>query len=240
MRLPMLAKMAVLAAAAPMFAQVPRDRCDEMGTDARERFPYRDLPVDTVRQTLHPTSTFTAEGTIYCDITPDYQAPFRSPLRFVQSERGAHGKFAYRIWYSDGSGSIRRLEDADDLLASELWSLSCKVDAMTDAKSCMLSRRDLYLHYRGDSEWSVHVGANNYPGRAVSIRIGDNPAQSSREPGFSGVQARQLVEQLMEEPRVRTRYFRWPSGIPEQDFVAEGFRTAVDLVMWTFEHMQAR
>jgi hypothetical protein len=228
---PVAGVLAALFASAALHGQVPRDRCDATSVSSLH---YSDTPTDTVTQAVRPGATFTPDAVITCHSAGTPGPPRRNI--FYQVETGEHRGYAYSVHYTNGSASIRDQQSVGVIAARPLWAARCQVDPMDDTRSCRLSHAGaLYMVYLdGESRWRVYVGdGNTYPGSEISIRLGDGEVLSATEPRFSDVQSAQIVDVLLAEPRVRTRYSRWPGGErPVGDFEARGFAAAVDLIRW--------
>lgn len=234
---PAAGAVAILFAGATLHAQVPRDRCDATSVSSLH---YSDTPTDTVTQAVRPEATFAADATITCHSAGTPGPPRRNI--FYQVETGEHRGYAYSVHYTNGGGSIRDREMVGIITVRPLWTVQCQLDPMDDTSSCRLSYGggDLHMYLDDGSRWRVYVGdGNTYPGTEISVRLGDGEALSATEPRFSDAQSAQIVEGLLAEPRVRTRYSRWPSGErPVGDFAARGFAAAVDLIRWLAQSLE--
>ncbi|HWV58314.1 MAG TPA: hypothetical protein VNZ57_12745 [Longimicrobiales bacterium] len=228
-----IALVALCMCAPALAAQGIAERCDTI-VDDRDRAPtlYGDLPVDTIALESLPPTTYSPNGVVTCRILV---GGLSQPAVLYRREDGTDGAYTYSIQYSRrASGTVKATVSGETL-----WVFDCAVDAITDARSCLLSRDDLYIHYYGDDTWIVGVGTSHMPGTTVLLRIDDDPALSAPEPlGFEGEEAASIVARLMQGPRIRTRYARFPSGVPESDFRADAFPLAVKIMRWVFDHLR--
>lgn len=229
----LLLSLFALLLAAPTFAQVPRDRCDTVTESDALEILYKDAPREKADQVLQPASTFSGDAKVICQ----KRGNLDYPRKVVESqvESGVYQGFGYRVDYLGAYGKVTAAGEQDDLLADELWSVNCDVDEMDDSVSCYITREHLFLWYDGGDSWRVLIGeGRNYPGTEIAVRLDDAKPLESQEPTLTAEQAHQLVEGLKADPRVRTRYYKWPSGVGSDDFHARGFSVALDLVKWLY------
>ena len=156
-------------------------------------------------------------------------------------ETGLVNGVFYRVYPSDLSGSFGGTPEFDGVLnASNIntylgdhWSIGCHVDAMTDKKTCSISRKDFSL-YVEKSSVQVIVGSDHYPGRPASIRIGKNkPFTTSNDGQFTKAISRQIAAQMLAGQNIATRYIEWPyNSYKDDSFPAFGFKEALDYAKW--------
>lgn len=213
-------------------AAVPRDRCDSSDiSDDVGSFLYKDAPTEQVSQIVKPKATFAAEGKMICVQRGNMEHPRK--IQAYQVESGAYKGFGYRIDYQHGYAKVTDPGEQDDILADEYWTVNCDVDSMSDKVSCYVNHAHLFLWYSGGNKWSVHVGdGRNYPASEIAVRLDDLEAILGKEPAFTAEQSKRVVEGLKAEPRVRTRFYKWPSGTGDDDFQAKGFKVAFELARW--------
>jgi hypothetical protein len=227
----------LLLVAAPLQGVVSRDRCDSTDTEKSLAILYKDAPIEKVSQKVRPQTTFTSGARVVCMQRGNLEYPRK--LLDYQVEFGVRDGFGYRLYYSDGSGSLTEAGKESDYLSPDLWAIGCKVDSMDDSKVCYLHKGALFAWYAGGEKWSVHVGdGRNSPKTDIAVRIGDGEAIRGEEPEFSLEKSRKIVEALKSELRVRTRFFKWPSGIGEDEFDAKGFKVALELIKWLYASLQ--
>ena len=220
--------------------RVPRDRCDIMEDRAEQtlRTMVRQVPEEEVDQALHPRSTFVENAVVRCYRSVTVNLP--RVIRTTQTELGEAQGFPYSIQYSVASASVFEPgADVQDVLATRLWDVTCELDPMTDDASCRVSHRqgDLWMYWTQAQGWRVRVGTNHYPDGSGEIRFDEDSSLTSREGAFSAAESATMVERLKAEPRVRTRYARWPTGFPTSDFSSLGFPLVLELSEWLVEEL---
>lgn len=195
---------------------------------------YKDAPLEEADQVLRPASTFSESATVVCQ----KRGNMEYPRKVIQSqvESGVHEGFGYRVDYQGAYAKVTAAGEQNEVLADELWAINCDVDGMDDSVSCYITREHLFLWYYGGDSWRVLIGeGRNYPGSEIAVRLNDDQPLRSEEPTLTAAQIEQLVEGLKADPRVRTKYFKWPSGVGSDDFEARGFSVALALMKWLYE-----
>ena len=113
------------------------------------------------------------------------------------------------------------------------WRVECARDAMDDSVVCRLTREDLVLVFADPGGVVVLVGRSHYPGSAVALRIDQEVRLRTAAPGFLGLQASEIVDQLLVAGSVTTRYQEWPyrSNV-DKTIQLYGFKEALSFLHW--------
>jgi hypothetical protein len=115
---------------------------------------------------------------------------------------------------------------------SGTWDISCRRDKMTSARSCTIYREDLWVGVYGNGRMTFSVGDEHFPGSQTSIKIGSRRFDTGQRDGYFG-NAPQLVQLMKNGTPVVTRYMKWPyREWIDQEFVAHGLGTAVQVARW--------
>jgi hypothetical protein len=104
--------------------------------------------------------------------------------------------------------------------AGATWRIGCKVDAMEDTRSCVMTEKNaspypMMIWASSFPGVSLSIGyyGNSYPGSTSSLRVDASPAASVREDGvFNGVRSAALLSQMRNGTRLRVRAYDWPSN----------------------------
>lgn len=101
------------------------------------------------------------------------------------------------------------------------WAYSCRVDEMSDAKTCSASAEgsDLFV-FAQKGRISFGVVGDTFPGRPEKIRIDENKAISFDDDYGPDVASNASIErQLRTGKQVRTRYIKWPAEVSDDSVV---------------------
>lgn len=133
----------------------------------------------------------------------------------MRIEEGIYKGVKYRIYYSDGSGSVQGLPaNTLDYVGDNIgtnWSIQCKLDKMDDTHWCSLDRGDLRVGIWKDGTPFVSVGSSHYPNSMIAVRVDKNkPISASEKTGFTKAQSAEIIEQLKKGSSILTRYQEWP------------------------------
>lgn len=189
---------------------------------------------------LKPQAPFTESG-----VVSDSELKLLTRIEVNKIEDGTRNGVAYRIYYTDGSGSFSG--SADGSLSGALgrgtdWSTACKKDPMNDKTSCYLQRKDLWVWLHQGGRVEVFIGGNQYPGTSATIRIDSNPAinsPSDSEGVFTADQSKQIVQQLLSGSTVATRYIDWPyRSATDESFELNGFDEAYEYIEWALRQIR--
>ena len=125
--------------------------------------------------------------------------------------------------FPDGSGSVAT--------PSQLWSIDCRQDAMTDKRECSISAREgrLFVFYgTSDAPEAVCILGHDFPSRRGAIRVDQGSPRRTADDGCVGAA---IMQQLMVGRKVITRRVEWPHDFPKDDEgPLEGLVRATELV----------
>jgi hypothetical protein len=158
-------------------------------------------------------NTLFKNGTIICNVSFDYKT-LKNNKR-MRIETGTYDGIKYRIYFSDGSGTIQglstnTLDNISDKYETN-WSTRCKRDEMDDKHWCSLGREDLRIGIWKDGTPFVSIGSSHYPDSDIAIRVDKNkPITASEKIGFTNAQSLEIIDQLKKGNSVLTRYQEWP------------------------------
>lgn len=178
-----------------------------------------------------------AGGDVFCVTKMDISNGVNKRIR---REVGVHSGVRYRIYHSDGSGSIQGLAGNDLSINDKYstnWALKCSKDEMDDTHTCSLHRGSLMVGLSRDGIPIVIVGNSHYPGTTVAIRFDrDEPIVVSEKVQFSGDAAKSIIDRLLTAQRVLTRYQKWPyQRNIDNSFEPFGFAQAWQITNRVFE-----
>ncbi|MFH0728777.1 MAG: hypothetical protein V2B19_20885 [Pseudomonadota bacterium] len=133
-------------------------------------------------------------------------------------EEGIYEGVKYRIFYSDGSGSVQGLPmNTLDYVRDKYgtnWSIQCKLDDMDDTHWCSLDREDMRVGIWKDGTPFVSIGSSHYPNSKIAVRVDKNkPISTSEKSGFTNAQSAEIIRQLKKGSTVLTRFQEWPYQI---------------------------
>jgi hypothetical protein len=149
--------------------------------------------------------------------------------RFTKEE-GIYNGVSYRFYHSDGSGTFGRFEETEkDRIVRESmeraghkhkttkeligWKTTCKQDAMTGKRHCSTNKNDLWVSWFDNSQLIISIGSKPAPGSQIALRFGKEAPLTTSEKGWYGEPAIKLLQRLIAEKRVATRYRNWPANI---------------------------
>lgn len=183
--------------------------CDSKVYDDYYKENFEDKIVDEL--IVGSTPIFN-NGSIECSYGNRYQREDYNKVS--RKEVGDIDGVLYRIYYSDGSGSIQGLSSNkltfDDKYSSN-WSTRCDVDEITDEHSCSISKEDIAIIIKGDRSY-VLVGKDHYPGSESVVRIDKGtPIKTNNNGVFSLDDSRAIIEKLKTGSEIVTRYMEWPN-----------------------------
>ena len=120
--------------------------------------------------------------------------------------------------------------------------VSCTKDPIHDLKSCHMHIVNLslwiHVHHRGSP--SVTIGTHHYPGSTVALRINnEKPFVTNGEKGFDAKTSAIIIQKLTKNPKVVTRYQKWPEAYPTDNmFQMFGFAEAYEYITWAVQQMK--
>ena len=117
-------------------------------------------------------------------------------------------------YFQDGSGDVSAV-GSSDLTAN--WSIGCKNDAMTDARSCTVSNSplNLFFIFAAGKFRAVCALGHDFPGRVAQIRVGDSKPVSLGTSGcIEGAAAVTLAAAIHPGTQIRTRIYKFPYDYP--------------------------
>jgi len=161
-------------------------------------------------------------------------------------ETGTFKGTRYRVYYSDGSGSVQGLPgntlDVVRDTHGTNWEIRCSVDKMDDTRYCTLSRGGLTIGIWKDGSHFVSIGYQHYPGSDVTVRIDKNvPITAGENVGFSAAQVEAIVDQLQKGEMILTRYQKWPYQTNrDESCPVFGFAQAWEILHVVWEKTRAR
>jgi TonB family protein len=111
------------------------------------------------------------------------------------------------------------------------WTARCETDKMTDAKKCLVLSKPVAFGFLDGRLQIVLVGTKHYPGSQVMLRIDSEPPLSTKEPGFTGKQADEILNRFTgNADRIRTRYREWPGRFVDSELSTRGVADALAYV----------
>lgn len=145
------------------------------------------------------------------------------------------GGFAYRYdrsgvgWLGGGDGRSK-------------WDLSCKKDAMTDTRTCLVTSFSSRLAFNvglvDTTGIIVCVIGHDHPRRDAMIRVDQNEAFTSITGGCFIDQ--KLVEQLKNGRSVITRRYEWPSRTSiDANSGLDGLTDALGLAVFVYKNLES-
>jgi hypothetical protein len=128
--------------------------------------------------------------------------------------------------YKDGSARVALGTD----VLSPGWSIDCRVDSMSDRRSCKFYGEELFVFYGTSSNpIEVCILSHDFPGRRGMIRVDDYPPVNTGIDGCTS--AASLLPQLRSGTTVTLRYVEWPYDYPKDaSEQLSGFNKAMDVV----------
>jgi|GEM_PF-1656676 len=192
------------------------------------------LPIIDTDEIIQSSNSLLPKGRIVCKVSFDYKT-LKNNQRY-RVEEGIYKGIKYRIYFSDGSGTIQGLPtntlDYVNDRHSTNWSTSCEKDLMEDTHWCQLHKEDLWVGIWKDKTPFVNIGSNHFPGSMMSIRIDKNkPISATEDRGFRKSEIDIIIEQLVKGDMVATRYKEWPyHGNIDKSFGLFGFSQAWEIL----------
>ena len=135
-------------------------------------------------------------------------------------------------YHDDASGSVGAAPGA----LSSLWSIECRIDAMTDDKSCSLHDKDGALFLTMTSKRHVRICAmgHDFPGRQAMLRFDSEPAVNLGEGGCSSDDT--SIDEVLRARKIAVRSYKWPYDYRHDRSVnLNGLPLAVDLARFLWE-----
>jgi hypothetical protein len=182
-------------------------------------------------------STFTANPFIAstAPFTPDAKVEF-------DTETGIVDGLPYRFFYSDGKGLFagspgNELNGRDK--DGSNWSVRCTKDAMSDERTCLVLRQDLFVSVSNRQKPMLGIGHNHFPGSTIALRIDGQPAVTEpvRPAGlFPAKVGERLIAQLGQAKSISTRYIAWPQrNLVDATWEPHGFQSAYRYASWAVQ-----
>lgn len=170
------------------------------------------LPTVDGKDIFQINSSLFPNGRVKCHITS--YVTFKNNTRY-RIEEGTYEGVKYRIFYTDGSGSVQGLPtntlDYVGDTSGTNWSTQCRLDEMDDTHWCSIAKGDLLVGIWKDGTPFVTVGSSHYPYSNIVVRVDKNkPISASEKDGFTKAQSVEIIEQLKKGGSVLTRYQEWP------------------------------
>ena len=187
---------------------------------------------------INATAPFTESGTV-----EQVESQAWKQIEVNTVETGTKDAVAYRIYYTDGSASFAG-EPGNTLAPGERgnWSVGCRKDAMTDARSCHVKKGDLWVWAYSTGVRRVIIGGDHYPGYAAQIRVDSQAPLSTPASGegvFGPQGAKSAISQLLRGETVVTRYVDWPHrGNVDKTESLYGFKQAYEYMDWALANMR--
>lgn len=171
------------------------------------------LPIVDSNELITAQSSLLPGGKVVCKVSFNYET-LKNNSR-TRIEEGVYKGIKYRIYYSDGSGSVQGLpSNTLDYVHDKYetnWSTGCKKDEMDDTHWCSLDKGDLRVGIWKDGSHFVWVGGSHYPGSSIAVRIDKGqPISAAEKTGFSKQQSESILGHFKKGEAVLTRYQEWP------------------------------
>lgn len=194
----------------------------------------KELPIESNPELISRNTPLFEGGKITCNVSRDHKNTSRNILHRI--ETGTYKNIKYKIFYSDGSGSIQgdkssTLDYIKDLHITN-WSSGCRVDGMNDKLTCYINKKDLTIGISQTGSSYVVIGSSHYPSSDIAVRIDQSkPILANEENGFTTQQSNTIISSLKTGEKILTRYQEWPYQI-NKDLVidAYGFNEAWEII----------
>lgn len=194
----------------------------------------KELPTESEPELISRNTPLFEGGKITCNVSRDHRNTSRNILNRI--ETGTYKNIKYRIFYSDGSGSIQgdkssTLDYIKDLRIVN-WSSGCRVDGMNDKLTCYINKKNLTIGISQTGSNYVIVGSSHYPSSDIAVRIDQSsPIIANEKNGFTTQQSNSIISSLKAGEKILTRYQEWPYQI-NKDLVIEtyGFNEAWEII----------
>ena len=126
------------------------------------------------------------------------------------------------------------------------WHIYCGKDPLYDIKSCSMSYHDLYIQVSAvpglkERRVRITVGFDDHaPGSIMAIRINDEPPFAvDAKVGFDTAASALVLQKLSANPKVLTRYTKWPKTYPtDETLQIFGFAEAYECLHWMVQQMK--
>lgn len=173
----------------------------------------KNLPIENKKDFIRNDSLLTASGKLKCKVSINYLTFLSNETKKIES--GSINNVKYRIFYSDGSGSVQGLKtntlDYINDKHGTNWSTSCKKDEMDDTRWCALDKGDLRVGIWKDGSSFISIGSEHYPNSNITIRVDKGkPITTSGKNGFTTAESNEIIVKLLSGKSVLTRYQKWP------------------------------
>lgn len=151
------------------------------------------------------------DGQVSCFVAKDEDSQLYTKYEI---ESGIYKGIKYRLYHSNGSGSIQGKKN--NVLAlgeryKDNWSTNCEIDVMDDKHWCSISKSHLQIGIDKSGEYFLNIGWKHYPDSKIVVRVDQNKLISSNEKvGFSSAQIKLIVKAMKTGVNVTTRYQEWP------------------------------
>lgn len=92
--------------------------------------------------------------------------------------------------------------------AAAKFKTSCRVDAITDVKTCMAHAGPLFIIASSAGNWGVLVGTSHAHNSKVTIRFDKTEPIETNPPGWIGTNANSLIDRMHQHQKLTARYHR--------------------------------
>jgi len=124
------------------------------------------------------------------------------------------------------------------------WYIECKIDLMTDKKSCFLriarGRKLMvtltFAFIENYSLGGICVGSKHYPGSKIFLRVDKNPPHSvPSKDCFTNIA--KILKEIRGGKVVKTRFQKWPSKYwVDHEISTYGLLLALELAEWLLKY----
>lgn len=202
---------------------VPSDSCRELSADELTLDPASfDLP----KKVRRANSAWVADK--FCSAQ-------KSNACRVTDSAEQHGELngVWFVLFSDSAAVASSAgTKAEHWLKADHWDISCSRDKMTSARSCYVTKGDLYIFVKSDGRLLVSVGDEHFPNSQTSLKVGSKRFDTTQRDGFFA-NGKQIVAAMRNGTPVVTRYMKWPyRSWVDAEFDAYGVETAVQVARW--------
>jgi hypothetical protein len=160
-------------------------------------------------------------------------------------ESGKLNEVEYDVGFLSGTGYFAGTKEGfADKLYDLKWLVQCKLDPITDKKTCSLSKYDFWIFVYDDGREIVSIGNEHFPGSSVILRIDKGKpfsTLSKNDGNFYGTVSKRIIKQLLDDnsEMFTTRYMKWPY----REWVDEriglyGFNEAYSYIKWAIKRFQ--
>lgn len=164
----------------------------------------------------------------------DPEPPFASIVNDCRTSGACAGTWRGLAYDIAADGSTAGLS-----AASERWNMACKVDAMDDSRSCILTSHMVKDNPYFMAIWgsgfagpsiSVAFLGDAYPGSMDTLRIDANaPLSIKNDKPFGPAASRTILLQMARGKSLRLRAYLWPEEYEQdQTFDLTGFSAVID------------